>query len=150
MNNLLTYFIKDGNSDGLFLLYPNGTLYILQHLDREKQSQHRLTIIALDSGTELLTFLVYVFLLFWLPVWIKSTTRGAIFFLFKLLHLTPGLPPLTGTGTILVVVNDANDNRPVFDYEKFDSIVLEDSPVGTVFARITASDDDVALNGQIR
>ncbi|XP_026790947.3 protocadherin Fat 4 isoform X2 [Pangasianodon hypophthalmus] len=110
VNSHLTYFIENGNSEELFILHPNGTFQILQNLDREVQSHHRLTIIAVDSG----------------------------------------FPPLTGTGTIHVLVDDVNDNEPVFDDDEFSTFISEDDPIGTIFATITATDKDVGVNGQIR
>ncbi|KAB5550601.1 hypothetical protein PHYPO_G00055620 [Pangasianodon hypophthalmus] len=110
VNSHLTYFIENGNSEELFILHPNGTFQILQNLDREVQSHHRLTIIAVDSG----------------------------------------FPPLTGTGTIHVLVDDVNDNEPVFDDDEFSTFISEDDPIGTIFATITATDKDVGVYGQIR
>ncbi|XP_076832194.1 protocadherin Fat 4 isoform X2 [Brachyhypopomus gauderio] len=110
INGQLTHFIENSSSARFFYLHPNGSLRILQNLDRETQSHHTLIIIAVDSG----------------------------------------LPPLTGTGTLIVVVDDVNDNRPVFDAEEFITLIAEDSPAGTVFARTSASDKDVGMNGEIR
>uniref|UniRef100_A0A3B4WQ85 Si:dkey-1m11.5 n=1 Tax=Seriola lalandi dorsalis TaxID=1841481 RepID=A0A3B4WQ85_SERLL len=101
VNSQLTYFIQNGNSDGLFSITPNGTFQILHSLDREKESLYIVTIIAVDS-----------------------------------------LPPLTGTLTVQVIVDDINDNRPEFTEEDYNTIVSEDSPTGTVFAMIMASDID--------
>lgn len=61
-----------------------------------------------------------------------------------------GLPPLTGTLTINIVVDDVNDNHPEFTEEAYTTMVCEDSPVGTVFAMITASDADEGVNGELR
>lgn len=61
-----------------------------------------------------------------------------------------GFPSLTGTGTIHVLVDDVNDNEPVFDDDEFSTFISEDDPIGTIFARITATDKDVGVNGQIR
>ncbi|XP_072547580.1 protocadherin Fat 4 [Salminus brasiliensis] len=110
LNGLVTYFMTSGNSEGPFLLNPNGTFWILQNLDREIQSLHTIKIIAVDSG----------------------------------------VAPLTGTGTLLVIVDDVNDNRPRFDKDEFSTFISEDAPPGTIFARLTASDNDVGVNGQIR
>uniref|UniRef100_A0A3B5AK95 Si:dkey-1m11.5 n=1 Tax=Stegastes partitus TaxID=144197 RepID=A0A3B5AK95_9TELE len=51
-------------------------------------------------------------------------------------------PPLTGTLTVHVIVEDVNDNHPEFTEDVYNTIVPEDSPIGTVFAMITASDID--------
>lgn len=61
-----------------------------------------------------------------------------------------GLPPLTGTLTVHVIVDDTNDNHPQFTEEVYNTIVFEDSPTGTVFAIITASDIDEGVSGEIR
>lgn len=61
-----------------------------------------------------------------------------------------GLPLLTGTLSILVIVDDVNDNRPEFTQEVFNTIVSEDSLPGTVFAMITACDLDEGISGEIR
>ncbi|XP_030007933.1 protocadherin Fat 4 [Sphaeramia orbicularis] len=61
-----------------------------------------------------------------------------------------GIPPLTGTLTIHVIVDDMNDNRPEFTEDVYNTIVSEDSPSGTVFAMIMASDIDEGDNGEIR
>ena len=61
-----------------------------------------------------------------------------------------GLPPLTGTLTLHVIVDDVNDNSPEFSEEVYNTIVSEDCSTGTVFAMITASDIDEGLNGEIR
>lgn len=61
-----------------------------------------------------------------------------------------GLPPLTGTLTINVIVDDVNDNHPEFTEETYNTIVYEDSPAHTVFAIITASDIDEGVSGEIR
>ncbi|KAI5624969.1 protocadherin Fat 4-like, partial [Silurus asotus] len=108
VNSHLSYFIENGNSEE-FILHSNGTFQILQNLDREVQSHHILTIIAVDSG----------------------------------------FPPLTGTGTIHVFVEDINDNEPLFDNAKFNAFISEDEPIGTTFASITATDKDVGVNGEI-
>lgn len=61
-----------------------------------------------------------------------------------------GLPPLTGTLTVHVIVDDINDNHPEFTEEVYNTIVSEDTPTGTVFAMVTASDSDEGVNGELR
>ncbi|KAG9348482.1 hypothetical protein JZ751_002217, partial [Albula glossodonta] len=60
------------------------------------------------------------------------------------------MPPKTGTGTVLILVDDLNDNQPVFTQEVITTTVYEEVPAGTVFATIVASDPDDGVNGQIR
>ncbi|XP_015241891.1 PREDICTED: protocadherin Fat 4-like isoform X2 [Cyprinodon variegatus] len=61
-----------------------------------------------------------------------------------------GLPPLTGTLTIHVLVDDVNDNPPEFSEDLYNTIVSEDSPIGTVFAMISAFDADEGVSGEVR
>ncbi|XP_024861742.1 protocadherin Fat 4 isoform X2 [Kryptolebias marmoratus] len=61
-----------------------------------------------------------------------------------------GFPSLTGTLTVHVIVDDVNDNYPKFTEEVYHTIVSEDSPIGTVFAMITASDADEGMSGEVR
>lgn len=49
-----------------------------------------------------------------------------------------------------MVVDDENDNSPQFHEDVYNTIVPEDSPAGTVFAIITATDLDEGVNGEIR
>ncbi|KAG8439892.1 hypothetical protein GDO86_005888 [Hymenochirus boettgeri] len=60
-----------------------------------------------------------------------------------------GNPPLKSQVDILVTVEDINDNAPVFASNELDIYVEENSLVGSVVARITASDPDEGTNAQI-
>uniref|UniRef100_A0A8C9VE66 Cadherin EGF LAG seven-pass G-type receptor 1 n=1 Tax=Scleropages formosus TaxID=113540 RepID=A0A8C9VE66_SCLFO len=60
-----------------------------------------------------------------------------------------GVPPLRAAVDIRVSVQDINDNAPVFEKDELDVLVEENSPVGSVVARITATDPDVGPNAQI-
>uniref|UniRef100_A0A8C3B025 Cadherin EGF LAG seven-pass G-type receptor 1 n=1 Tax=Cyclopterus lumpus TaxID=8103 RepID=A0A8C3B025_CYCLU len=60
-----------------------------------------------------------------------------------------GVPPLKASVPIHVVVQDINDNAPVFEKDVLFIDVEENSPVGSVVARITASDPDEGTNAQI-
>jgi hypothetical protein len=50
INSQLTYWTQSGNEDSVFSLSPNGTFHVLNILDREKQPQYILSIIAVDAG----------------------------------------------------------------------------------------------------
>ncbi|XP_066489731.1 cadherin EGF LAG seven-pass G-type receptor 1 [Tiliqua scincoides] len=60
-----------------------------------------------------------------------------------------GNPPLKASVDIQVTVLDINDNPPVFEQDEFDIFVEENSPVGSVVARISAIDPDEGTNAQI-
>uniref|UniRef100_A0A8D0AXG8 Cadherin EGF LAG seven-pass G-type receptor 1 n=1 Tax=Sander lucioperca TaxID=283035 RepID=A0A8D0AXG8_SANLU len=60
-----------------------------------------------------------------------------------------GIPPLKSAVPIHVVVQDINDNAPVFEKDELFIDVEENSPVGSVVARITATDPDEGTNAQI-
>jgi len=60
-----------------------------------------------------------------------------------------GSPPKSGTLDVNVVVEDVNDNSPVFDHESYQASLPEDVEVGTTFVRVHAADHDEGLNGQV-
>nr|XP_057933071.1 cadherin EGF LAG seven-pass G-type receptor 1 isoform X1 [Doryrhamphus excisus] len=60
-----------------------------------------------------------------------------------------GVPPLKAAVPIHVVVQDINDNAPVFEKDELFIDVKENSAVGSVIARITATDPDEGTNAQI-
>ncbi|KAM6289159.1 LOW QUALITY PROTEIN: cadherin EGF LAG seven-pass G-type receptor 2-like, partial [Aegotheles albertisi] len=60
-----------------------------------------------------------------------------------------GVPARRTPVEIQVMVLDVNDNPPVFERDEFDIFVEENSPIGLVVARITATDPDEGTNAQI-
>jgi len=58
--------------------------------------------------------------------------------------------PLSGTSTIVVRVDDVNDNPPVFVPREYRVRLLEDLPVGTVVGTALATDPDAGNNGVVR
>nr|XP_023415852.1 cadherin EGF LAG seven-pass G-type receptor 3 isoform X2 [Cavia porcellus] len=60
-----------------------------------------------------------------------------------------GVPPLRTPVSIQVIVQDVNDNAPVFPAEEFEVRVKENSIVGSVVAQITAVDPDEGPNAHI-
>ncbi|NWX03777.1 CELR2 protein, partial [Caloenas nicobarica] len=60
-----------------------------------------------------------------------------------------GVPAKRTPVEIQVAVLDVNDNPPVFERDEFDIFVEENSPIGLVVARITATDPDEGTNAQI-
>lgn len=66
------------------------------------------------------------------------------------LYFLPGAPSLSGTGTVTVLVNDVNDNVPVFTASTFHTTIMEDAPTGTDVLLVNSSDADVGVNGIVR
>ncbi|XP_053103347.1 cadherin EGF LAG seven-pass G-type receptor 2 isoform X2 [Hemicordylus capensis] len=60
-----------------------------------------------------------------------------------------GMPAMRTPVDVHITVLDVNDNPPVFEQDEFDIFVEENSPIGLVVARITASDPDEGTNAQI-
>ncbi|CAD7678945.1 unnamed protein product [Nyctereutes procyonoides] len=60
-----------------------------------------------------------------------------------------GQPPLSGHCTVMVEVEDTNDNVPVMEFKSLSLPVREDAPLGTVIALISVSDRDSGANGQV-
>ncbi|XP_019507230.1 PREDICTED: cadherin EGF LAG seven-pass G-type receptor 1 [Hipposideros armiger] len=57
--------------------------------------------------------------------------------------------PLSASVDVQVTVLDINDNPPVFERDELELFVEENSPVGSVVARISANDPDEGPNAQI-
>ncbi|XP_034019490.1 cadherin EGF LAG seven-pass G-type receptor 1 isoform X2 [Thalassophryne amazonica] len=60
-----------------------------------------------------------------------------------------GVPPMKAAVSIHVAVQDINDNPPVFEKDELFINVEENSPVGSIVARISATDPDEGTNAQI-
>ncbi|XP_024116845.1 protocadherin Fat 4 isoform X2 [Oryzias melastigma] len=60
-----------------------------------------------------------------------------------------GSPALSGTGTVTVLVDDVNDNVPVFSSSTFHTFIAEDAPTGTDVLLVNSSDADVGINGAV-
>ncbi|CAH0559968.1 unnamed protein product [Brassicogethes aeneus] len=109
-NNLIRYFIKEGDTDIFRINASTGEISLLRALDREIQGEYSLSLVAMDTGS----------------------------------------PPLTGTGTVRVVVQDVNDHSPEFKRQYYHTTVSENSPVGTWVLSPIATDKDIGLNAKIR
>ncbi|CRL00705.1 CLUMA_CG013962, isoform A [Clunio marinus] len=64
--------------------------------------------------------------------------------------LFTGSPPLTGTGTVRVIVQDINDHSPEFERQSYRATVSENLPAGTKVLSPIAHDKDTGLNAKIR
>ncbi|XP_030594964.1 protocadherin Fat 4 [Archocentrus centrarchus] len=60
-----------------------------------------------------------------------------------------GTPSLSGTGTVTILVDDVNDNVPIFTSSTFHTTIMEDAPTGTDVLLVNSSDADVGVNGVI-
>ncbi|XP_041833765.1 cadherin EGF LAG seven-pass G-type receptor 1 isoform X2 [Melanotaenia boesemani] len=60
-----------------------------------------------------------------------------------------GVPPLKAAVSVHIQVQDINDNAPVFEKDELFINVMENSPVGSVVAQITATDPDELANAEI-
>lgn len=85
-------------------------LSLVAELDRETSPEHRLMLVAYDSG----------------------------------------VPPRSSSLLVIVDVDDANDNRPVFDRPEIDVTVPETAEVGSRVAVLRAVDADAEANGRVR
>ncbi|XP_061643413.1 protocadherin alpha-8-like isoform X14 [Phyllopteryx taeniolatus] len=64
--------------------------------------------------------------------------------------LDGGKPAQTGTLQVTILVQDVNDNIPIFDNALYKATVTEDAPRGTSVLSVHARDLDEGLNGEIR
>ncbi|XP_078087811.1 protocadherin gamma-A10-like [Mustelus asterias] len=103
-NEYFTLSIDSRGGDGKL-----PVLVLERPLDREKQSTHRLELIANDGG----------------------------------------VPPKSGTAEIIIIVQDENDNAPVFANSVYRINLLENSPKGTLLIKQNATDLDDGRNGEI-
>lgn len=60
-----------------------------------------------------------------------------------------GNPELSATTTVIVDVEDVNDNPPRFSDDRLELRVPENSPVGTLVGVVSATDPDDGVNAQV-
>ncbi|XP_012694438.2 protocadherin alpha-C2-like [Clupea harengus] len=60
-----------------------------------------------------------------------------------------GIPARTGTASIIVRVLDTNDNAPQFEEEKYTIDLSENSPLGSLVVKLSATDLDEGTNADI-
>ncbi|XP_058590041.1 protocadherin beta-10 [Neofelis nebulosa] len=63
--------------------------------------------------------------------------------------LDGGSPPRSGTTTIRIVILDINDNAPQFSQTMYETQAPENSPVGSLIAKVSAGDIDSGINADI-
>ncbi|XP_040297616.1 protocadherin gamma-B1-like [Bufo bufo] len=60
-----------------------------------------------------------------------------------------GNPVQTGSALINIIINDINDNYPVFTQDVYKVSVRENIPVNSTILQVSASDEDEGINAQI-
>ncbi|XP_074650256.1 protocadherin-11 X-linked-like [Tubulanus polymorphus] len=68
----------------------------------------------------------------------------------KILAIDGGLPRLTGTCTVTIMVTDTNDNVPKFRNTTYSMTVRENIQINSSILQVSATDADDGPNGQIR
>ncbi|RZF39681.1 hypothetical protein LSTR_LSTR015378 [Laodelphax striatellus] len=63
-------------------------------------------------------------------------------FQFQVLAIDGGTPARTATASVIVTVQDVNDNDPVFSPKQYEAVVREDDTPGTPVANVVATDPD--------
>lgn len=71
----------------------------------------------------------------WYTLTVKATDKGT--------------PALYGEATVKIQVTDENNNRPIFNPEKYTPRLKEDTSVGAMVTTVTATDADTGKNGEI-
>ncbi|XP_058820979.1 cadherin-related tumor suppressor [Topomyia yanbarensis] len=71
-------------------------------------------------------------------------------YILTLVAMDTGSPPLTGTGTVRVIVQDMNDHSPEFERQSYQATISENLPIGSRVLRPIATDRDTGLNAKIR
>ena len=70
-------------------------------------------------------------------------------FNFTVIAIDGGIPALTGSTEIVVIIIDVNDQRPSFARDIFSFTVSEFARLGKVVGRVTANDFESGPNGQL-
>ncbi|XP_069396059.1 protocadherin-16 [Paralichthys olivaceus] len=60
-----------------------------------------------------------------------------------------GRPPLSSTAKVDIVLQDVNDNPPVFSSSLYNASIKENTPAGTCFLEVSATDEDRGSFGAI-
>ncbi|XP_057706812.1 protocadherin alpha-3-like isoform X9 [Corythoichthys intestinalis] len=61
-----------------------------------------------------------------------------------------GAPPMSSISVASVHISDINDNKPHFSESLINVYIKENSPPGAVIHKVTAEDEDIDQNGQVR
>ncbi|XP_055589136.1 protocadherin-like wing polarity protein stan isoform X4 [Uranotaenia lowii] len=61
---------------------------------------------------------------------------------FQVIALDGGIPPKSASTSVVVTIQDVNDNDPSFSPKYYEATIAEDQPPGTPVTTVTASDPD--------
>ncbi|KAL8562180.1 hypothetical protein ACOMHN_005165 [Nucella lapillus] len=67
----------------------------------------------------------------------------------KVLAIDKGYPPLTGSATVFITLEDVNDMPPRFSDQGYSFNVAEDARAGTFVGIVAARDDDQGVNAEV-
>ncbi|RZF33422.1 hypothetical protein LSTR_LSTR009613 [Laodelphax striatellus] len=63
--------------------------------------------------------------------------------------LDGGNPPLRGSMTVNITIQDVNDNQPIFNQSRYFASIPENTTVGTSVLQVFATDTDANENGEV-
>ncbi|KAJ8974157.1 hypothetical protein NQ317_003207 [Molorchus minor] len=120
------YYVLTGNEDDSFHLdRSDGGLYAKKSFDREQKAEYNLLVIANNDPTFHLT-----------PEQISQMNEE------ELMHSR-------SVATVIVTINDLNDNSPTFEQNAYYSAVNAMANINDFVTNVTASDPDLGLNGSL-
>ncbi|XP_055380293.1 protocadherin-like wing polarity protein stan [Condylostylus longicornis] len=61
---------------------------------------------------------------------------------FQVIAVDGGIPPKSASSSVIITVQDVNDNEPTFNPKYYETMVGEDQPPGTPVTTVTATDPD--------
>ncbi|KAL4226469.1 hypothetical protein ACF0H5_014452 [Mactra antiquata] len=108
-NDISTYNIVSGNTNGDMIVSSTGEISNINNLDRETTSSYSLVIEVTDSG----------------------------------------MPALSTTTTVNVIISDVNDNTPTFVTNPYHMTTPEDTSVGSIVGTVVANDADSGSAGEV-
>ena len=61
-----------------------------------------------------------------------------------------GIPSLSSSTTVVIYVDDVNDNSPLFERDEYEITISESTPKGTTVFTVIATDRDTTENGLLQ
>ncbi|XP_019639356.1 PREDICTED: cadherin-related family member 1-like [Branchiostoma belcheri] len=159
----VSYFLEIGDETKFEVDRPTGVVNLKEQLDYETSSVYQLRIRAQDGGGSLQGSQVFQSSTTVLIVNVVDEDDQPPLFLGQPFSTQVNEDTLVVTAredlaaehlssnvTVLVTLEDTNDNSPVFNQAKYDLTVAENSPDGTVVGTIMATDLDSGEFGIIK